>query len=116
MSLLRSPLLQPGGQRQEYPRFRGEKAEVGGQHANDLSWGGVHAKFPAENLRIRIEVLTPVVVRQDRRAVVLNRSYRLRFGEAASQHRPGSQRREKIRRDAHDLLVLGRADFTDEFG
>ena len=116
MALLRSPLLQPGRQRQEEPRFRGEEAEVRRQDADDLSWRSVHANFPAEDVRIRIEALAPVGVGQDGRSVVLNRSDRLRLVEAAPHHRAGAKRREKVRRDAHDLFLLGRAGLADDFG
>ena len=116
MALLRSPLLQPGRQRQEDPRFRGEEAEVRRQDADDLSWRSVHANFAAENVRIGIEALAPVGVGQDGRSVVLDRRDRLRLVEAAPHHRAGAKRREKVRRDAHDLFLLGRAGLADDFG
>ena len=116
MTLRRGPLLQPGRQRQEDPRFRREEAEVRRQDADDLSWRSVDANFPAENLRIRIEALAPVGVGQDRRSVVLNRSDRLRLVEAAPHHRTGAERREKVRRDAHDLFLLSRAGLADDLG
>src|SRR6185436_13696490 len=115
MALLRSPLLQPGRERQEDPRFRGEEAEVRRQDADDLSGRSVHANFPAENVRIRIEALAPVGVGQDGRSVVLNRRDRLRLVEGAPHYRAGAKRREKVRRDAQDLFLLGRAGLAYDF-
>ena len=37
------------------------------------------------------------------------------IAEAATQHRADAKRRKKFRRDAHDLDLLGRTSFADEF-
>ena len=115
MALARHALLRPRPYRQEKPRFRGEEAKIRRQHADDLSRDAVHADVAAENVWIGREALAPVGVGQDDDSVVF-RHGRFRFGEGATHREINAQRREKFRRDAHDLDLLGGTGIAQDFG
>ena len=106
MPLARRALLRPRPDRLDEPRFRGEEAKVRRQHADDLSLDAVDEDVAAENVWIGSEALAPVGVGQDDDSVVF-RYGRFRFGKGATHGEINAERCEKVRRDAHDLDLLG---------
>src|SRR6266571_4363686 len=114
MALLRRAFLRPGSYWQKETRFRGEESKIRRQHADDLSWHGVHPDVPAEDVWIGIKTLPPVGVGHDDNSVVLGHCGFL-FAEGATHREIDAEGREKIRRDAHDFCLLGRTGFADDF-
>ena len=57
----------------------------------------------------------PEAVGQDGDSVLFLSPPRFRFGERATHRKIDAKRREKFRRDAHDLFLLGRTGIADGF-
>ena len=116
MALLRRAFLQSGSYWQKETRFRGKESKIRRQHADDLSRHGVHPDVPAEDVWIGIKTLPPVGVGHDGHSVAFAfRDGRFLFREGTTHREIDAERREKIRRDAHDFCLLGRTGFADDF-
>src|SRR3954462_9365220 len=101
--------------RLDEPRFRGKKAKIRRQHADNLSLETIHEEVAAQDIWIGREALAPAGVGQDDDAVIF-RYGRFLFGKGTTQRQIDAERRKKVRRDAQHSDLLGGPRIADDFG
>src|SRR5262245_37839013 len=109
---VRRTLFRPGFYREKNAGLRREKAKSRRQDTHDLSGDTIYAGLTAQNVWIGIKILTPKGARQDNDVLLI---IRFLLGEVAPDRGAYTKGGEKVRRDAHDLLLSHGTRIPDGF-